>query len=530
MGGGRLRHHPPTVSGHPEPPVATAAQGQASEQARQLRGSSLLLTGRVLALGLGFLSQVLVVRYLPKADFGAFAYALSLVALGEAVVTLGLDRADTRFISIYDERRDYARFFGTIVMELITVACLGAALVLLVHGLQGWLAGTLISSQKAISLLLILIALSPLQALDRLLMSLFAVLSNPRAIFFRTYVLAPGLRLAVVLLLIASHSPVWFLAAGYVVTGAAGTLLYSALLVRLLRARGILAHFNLRRLKLPVAAVFGFALPLLTTDLVYVVMHTFDTLLLGRYHDTTEVAAFRVVLPVANLNTVVFQSFTLLFVPLAARLFERGDREGLQDLYWTTAIWLAVISFPVFMVTSVLAQPVAVLLFGTRYADSGTYLALLSVGYYFQAALGFNGLTIQVFGKIRYSVVVNVLAAAYNAAINWVLIPRHGALGAAIGTGSALIVHNLLKQAGLRLGTGITVFDWRYLRVYAVIAGCAVAFGLVEALLSPPFLVGLALAGVASAVVLAANRAMLRVGAVFPEILRVPLLRRIVGG
>jgi O-antigen/teichoic acid export membrane protein len=518
------------VSGHLEPPVATTPGGPASEQARQLRGSSLLLTGRLLAMGLGFLSQVLVVRYLSKSDFGAFAYALSLVTLGEAVVTLGLDRADTRFISIYEERRDYARFLGTIVMELVTVACLGVALVLLVHGLQGWLAGTLTSNEKAISLLLVLIALSPLQALDRLLMSLFAVLANPRAIFFRTYVVAPCLRLAVVLLLIASHSPVRFLAAGYVITGAAGTLVYTALLLRLLRARGILSHFDPRRMKLPVAAVFGFALPLLTTDLVYVVMNTFDTVLLGRYHDTAEVAAFRVVQPVANLNTLVFQSFTLLFVPLAARLFERGDRDGLQDLYWTTAIWLAVMSFPVFMVTSVLARPVTVLLFGARYAGSGTYLALLSVGYYFQAALGFNGLTIQVFGKIRYSVTVNVLAAAYNAAVNWVLIPRYGALGAAIGTGSALVVHNLLKQAGLRLGTGITVFDWRYLRVYALIAGCAVAFALVEALLSPPLLVGLALAAVASAIVLGANRSMLRVGSVFPEILRVPLLRRFVGG
>jgi O-antigen/teichoic acid export membrane protein len=302
------------------------------------------------------------------------------------------------------------------------------------------------------------------------------------------------------------------------------------LLVRLLTARGLLAHFHLRSVKMPFLTVFGFALPLLTSDLVYVVMNTFDTLLLGRFHGTTEVAEFRVVQPVATLNTLVFTSFTVLFMPLAARLFERQDRDGIRDLYWTTAVWMAILTFPVFLVTSVLARPLTVLLFGQRYADSGTYLALLAVGYYFQAALGFNGLTIQVFGRLGYTVTVNLLAAAYNAGVNLLLIPKYGALGAAIGTSSALVVHNLLKQLGLRLGTGITVFDWRYARVYTIIAGSALSFAAVQALLSPPFFVGVGLAGVAAVVVVGASRQMLRVGSVFPELLRFPLLRRLIGG
>jgi O-antigen/teichoic acid export membrane protein len=510
--------------------AAAPATGPAGGSAQQLRGSSLLLLGRIVAMAVSFASQVLIARYLSKSEFGAFAYALSLVTFAEALVTIGLDRAHARFISIYDERQDYARYLGTILMGVGSILGLGLSLVLLVFGLQGWLAETAISNQQAVSLLVILIVLSPIQALDRLLVSMFAVLASPRSIFFRTYVLAPGLRLVVVLLLVLGRQPVSFLAAGYVAAGAMGTAIYVVVLLRLLAARGLLAHFHLRSVKMPFLAVFGFALPLLTSDLVYVVMNTFDVLLLGRLHGTAEVADFRVVQPVANLNTVVFASFTALFVPLAARLFERRDLSGIRDLYWTTAVWMAILTFPVFLVTSVLARPLTVLLFGEQYADSGTYLALLAIGYYFQAALGFNGLTIQVFGKLRYTVTVNVLAAAYNAGVNLLLIPAHGALGAAIGTSSALVVHNLLKQFGLRLGTGITVFDWRYARVYTIIVGCALSFAAIQALLSPPFFVGVGLAGVAAVVVVGASRQMLRVGSVFPELLRVPLLRRLIGG
>ena len=37
---------------------------------------------------INFAVQVLIVRYLSKDGFGAFAYALSIIAIGESIVTL----------------------------------------------------------------------------------------------------------------------------------------------------------------------------------------------------------------------------------------------------------------------------------------------------------------------------------------------------------------------------------------------------------------------------------------------------------
>src|SRR5919197_3246576 len=85
------------------------------ETRRHLRGSALLLAGRVGALGANLITQVLIARYLSKSDFGAFAYALSLVLLAESVVTLGLDRAVPRFLPLYEERGEYDKFTGTLV-------------------------------------------------------------------------------------------------------------------------------------------------------------------------------------------------------------------------------------------------------------------------------------------------------------------------------------------------------------------------------------------------------------------------------
>jgi O-antigen/teichoic acid export membrane protein len=249
-----------------------------------------------------------------------------------------------------------------------------------------------------------------------------------------------------------------------------------------------------------------------------------------------EVAAFRAVVPLAVLNQFVLQSFTLLFMPIAARLFARNDREGINNLYWQTAIWTSVLSFPIFALTFSMAQPLTVLLYGKSYQGSAIILALLSFGYYFNAAMGFNGLTLKVYGKLKYIVAINVLAAVANVAINLVLIPRYGALGAACGTCATMVLHNILKQAGLRFGTGISLFEWKYLKVYVSMVLGAAGLLAAQSVLpknyswtEPYVYLGFGLAGLVALVVVGLNRKLLNVGQTFPELLRFPLMRRLFG-
>ena len=497
------------------------------ETTRQVRGSSLLLAGRMLSLGANFVIQVLIVRYLSKSEYGAFAYAVSIATLAQYAVTLGLDRAVARFLPIYDEHGDHDRLVGTIVLVVTTIIGLGIALVVGVIVLHGWISGTGVADPASLGLLTILILLAPIQSLDDVEIGLFAVFAEPRSIFVRRYVLTPALRVLVVALLIATGGDVTFLAGGYVIAAATGVLIYAVVLWRLLRRRGLIVPGRWRSMRMPARDVFRFALPLLSTDILYAFLGTSDVILLGHFRGPDSVASLRAIQPLAQLNQVVLSSFTLLYTPLASRLFTRGDRQGLRDLYWQTAIWMAVLSFPVFAATTSLAGPLSVGLFGVEYQDSAILLALLSTGYYFQAALGFNGLTIKVTGHVRAAVAIDLLAAATNVAVNLLLIPPYGALGAAIGTTTTLIVHNILKQIGLRMTTGVDLFDRDGLPVFAGIAATAGALWAVAVLVKPPLIVDLALIGVASGIVLGLNRNRLQMAETFPEILRLPIARRL---
>ena len=519
-------------AGNPPPLVLNgqpAADGGGATTRRHIRGSGLLLVGRTISLGLNLATQVVTARYLAKADFGALAYGLAAVALAASFVSLGLDKSARRFVAIYHEQRDFARLLGTIVLSIGTTLALGLALVLTVLALHEVLAGQVIGDRRSVAMLMILIALAPVEALNRFCDGLATTFAGARAIFVRRHVAGPALRLAVVLLLIGVQGSVYFLAAGYLLTGIAGTALYFAYLVILLKRIGVLQELRSHRSLIPAREILGFSLPLLSCDVASAMRSFLAVCFLGWFYAPAAVAVFRVVVPLAGLNKVVFETFQILYMPLASRLFARQDSAAIDHLYWRSSLWITVLTFPVFLVTLVLAEPCTVLLLGDQYRESAGVLAWLSVGFFFNAVLGFNTLTLKVFGDVRNIVRNDLVATAAAAALYWWLVPRYGALGAAIAHCAVLILHNLLNQVALLRVSGITFFPARYGSVYAAMLALTAILLAVQWAWATPIYVGLALVAVASAVLVAFARDTLEVDTMFPELTRWPLVRRVFG-
>jgi O-antigen/teichoic acid export membrane protein len=497
-------------------------------QRQQVRGSALLMLGRVLALVLSMATQVVIVRTLSKADFGAFAYAIAIAAAARVLLSLGQGRLLSRFMAMYDEQRDVPRMFGALFLAVGTIVVTSLVGIGAVYLFPDALVGSVVHGDTAVRLVLILIFLSPLEALDQVFVSLFAVFSKPTAIFFRKFLLAPGLRLVVVLLLAISGAGVMFLATGYLLAGVAGIALYVGLLIKVLRDRDLFKELRFRNIVVPFRSVFEFSFPLISGELALLSMTVGGVIVLGLFHSTVEVANYRAVFGSARLNTAITASFATLFLPVISRLHARADMDGLRHSYWHTASVVAVLTFPIFALTGPLAPVTTVTLFGARYAESGTVLAVLSLGYYLNVVLGFNAYTLQVFGRIRYLVGVNLSVAALNVGLCFLLAPRFAAVGVAVANTIALIGQNLLNQWALRGSLGTGFIARRYLGCYAVITSGAALLLVLQLLVSPGIVVALVAASVVSLLVVTSTRKALRLAETFPELLRVPVLNRLV--
>jgi O-antigen/teichoic acid export membrane protein len=502
-----------------------------SEASREhIRGSALLLSGRVISLGLNFVTQVLIVRHLSKLEFGALSYALALVQAAAGLNLFGYHKTIHRFLPIYEERGEYGKIFGALALSVGTILGLGLAAIALVHVSADSLAGLLNAEPATIRVLTVLVVLLPVEALDLLLVQLLAVFAGARSIFFRRHVVGPALRLAAVVAVTAGGGDVFQLAYAYLGASALGVAIYVVVLVRVLRKRSLLSQFSLRGIEVPARELFRFNLPLLSSDVLVSARGSLVVFLLEYFHPSSSVAEYRAVVPAARLNTLVQANFAPLFVPLMARLFHRGDRDGIATMHRQGSLWVMVLSFPVLAATVAFAEPVTVRLFGERYAGSAHILSLLAVGNFVHAAFAFNVETLKVYGKVRSIVLGDVITTGIAIALGFGLIPALGATGAALTVAGTLVAHAAVNQVLLRRATGIAGLDGTTARILVGIALATAALTGVQRIVGPPLVLGLAATAAVALALLRISARRLAVETVFPEIVRVPwlawLLRR----
>lgn len=492
---------------------------------RQIRGSSLLLLGRGISLPLSLCAQVLLVRYLAKPDYGALAYGLAVVTFFDGLAGLGLETALSRYIPIYHERRDWGRFFGVIALTVAVILGMGALIVLAIWAVPDLPARLVHDAGKPSHLLLIIAFLIPLEALDQALVALFASLANPRYILLRRSLIAPVLKLTVILAAIWLGKDVRFVVWGYVASTAIGVGLLTAFFARHLHRTGLLQHWRTTRISFPVREVLGFSIPLMATDMVATLIPLTSTMVLAFFHGNAAVAGYRVILPVTGMIHVIMRSFNLLYTPHASRLFARDDSAGVGALYWHSASWLAVATFPLFAAIFLCAEPLTVRLYGERYASSAGVLQILAAAYYFHVALGMNGLTLRVLGRVKGVVATTAAAQVIGTGVAFLLIPGMAAMGAAIATAIAMTADTILKQALLIRANAAVGREARSRGFYGAIGGAAAIVLAGHWVLHPGVAGGIAIAAVASVLLLMALWRRLRVFECFPELQR--LRRRV---
>lgn len=485
-----------------------------------IRGSMLLLCGRLFSLAVNLVTQVAVVRYLSKADFGTFALAITVVEIASMLTALGMARAVSRFVPIYHERGEYPKLFGAILLALGLSLGLGVAAIALVFGTQGLIFGSWEPSTSGTTVLLVMILMTPVGSLDSVLLATFTAFAQSRLIFVRRYLVGPALKLGAAVLVIYFRGDVIALAIAHVVAGVLGLALYGAMLVHVMRSQRLLERFQFNSLRFPSREILGFGLPLLGADVAIAIRTFLIVALLQVLHSVSSVAEFRAVLPIARLNGVALLTFSVMFIPIAARIYARGDRDSLSEMYWRSAAWTTVVTFPVFAFCMVCPSAITELFFGQRYATAGSLLAVLAIGYFFQASLGMNARTLEVLGKLKQVVAIDCLLTVIAIGLFFLLIPPLGALGGAIAASATMVMRGTLNQIALVRHSHIRVFERRYAGVFGTVAISSLFLVAVHWLLDPPLAAGLCLASVLSLAVTTLSLPSLQLGKTFPELRR----------
>jgi O-antigen/teichoic acid export membrane protein len=184
------------------------------------------------------------------------------------------------------------------------------------------------------------------------------------------------------------------------------------------------------------------------------------------------------------------------------------------------ALWVTVLSYPIFAACISLSEPLTVLLIGKRYASAAPILAILAVGYFFQAVLGLNRHSLRALGKVRALLYIEIIATLTTLIAALILVPKFGAIGGAIATSATMIFYSILNTIAFWRFSGNNPLPWHYAKVYLLAAVCAVGLWLVEPLTGiDSILISLLLAGLTSMVVIISCWKLLHFAEIFPEVI-----------
>jgi len=409
-----------------------------------LRGSILFAIGRVVALCINFLVQILTVRYLSKADYGLYAFCLSISGVISVISVFGTDKAVSRYLAVYLHRKQYTQFWSAFRVMLATISVVSCFFCICFFAV--WYQGiTFNQDNPATSTLLLLASFFAFcNATDAFLLSFFAAVTKPSIVFYRRYLMTPAFKLSAATVVVLSGGGLIAFAVGQLVAVLAGVVICLGVFRRILAENDSLRLAMTIRMAIPTREILGFGGTVVLGDLAFLLRSAVIPIILGFSFDEAEVASFQAVVPVARLNEFVLMAFSVLFLPRAAKLADTQKKQALDSLYNTTATWILLLTFPVFASSIICADELPQLLFGAQYKSSNTILMWLACGFFIQATFGLSTRLMRVAGQLKTLIWADMTINILSLATVSLLAYEFGAKGGAIA-----VCLTFLLQAGI---------------------------------------------------------------------------------
>ncbi len=177
----------------------------------------------------------------------------------------------------------------------------------------------------------------------------------------------------------------------------------------------------------------NFSLPLLPTALFGWVMQSIDRVFIERNFDTSEVGIYTLGLKIAMLAFMIIDSFYKAYNPFFFKNATKNGAEVLQKLKTTNTIYLLVV-IATCSVIALFAKEGVSLLFNDSYYEAYIIATFVALGLIFGKSSGIFILSIYQSKKTHYIFRINLITAVFNIGLNFILVPKFGAYGAAAAT------------------------------------------------------------------------------------------------
>ncbi len=377
----------------------------------------------------GFLSTIVLARYLAVEEFGRFTFVYTLISFTVLLVDFGGFQIITRELS-RDKEKAKGIVGSAFALRIFISAILLVSVILVTRLTQADF-----STKAAI---FIVIVPQLFFALNTIFVAVFtsdnrfgfdAIMQiASRGLEFLAIILVVYFRLGFIALFVA-------IGAAYLINGFLGLALYW-------KSYGApVLSFKVKYCKY----LFFESLPIALTTFLSIAILRVDIFVLNIFKGPTDIALFNV--PYIFIYTLIIipQSFVSVIFPVLCKLGSAKERDAFIFSYQKAFKLLYLVSLPASMVLICLSDTILQFTYGDKFSASSDALKIMGVSVIFIFLTSLNTFSLVSIKKQHLSTISTATAFALNLVLDLLLIPKYGYLGASIATSACYGVHFVMS-------------------------------------------------------------------------------------
>ena len=208
--------------------------------------------------------------------------------------------------------------------------------------------------------------------------------------------------------------------------------------------------------------ILRFSIPLMFVSAIGIIMHWVDIVMLGILSNATDVGMYHPIDRTAGLVRMILFAFAGIFSPIFSENYFKKNIVGMKESYQSSSKYILTFSLPVFIFLFIFASPM-LSLFGSEFQNE-VALKILLTGIFVQTIFGLGSSTLSMSGNTTFNLINVSIALILNVALNYILIPQYGIIGAALSTAIALFILSILRFIENILILNLNLFSVKLLK------------------------------------------------------------------
>jgi O-antigen/teichoic acid export membrane protein len=442
--------------------------------------SALVFLGIFAQYGLLFVAGILIARYLGAEILGRYQLGISLVAVLSVFTQLGFNQGIVKFVPLFREKRQFPEVNRVIRFSFSVSITVASLIAVLLSGFPEFFAELLFHDRTMKGIVyysgFYLVVCTLLQ------LSIATFDSYKRQVI-QTMISKVGvsfLFVGTLIYIVFSHSmdPETLLLVRVVIESLG---IFCLFLVFRFWISEKSDHPAKEASSFRIRELIGFSFPLLLVSAIQVVITNIDILMIGWFMTVNDVGIYTICVMISRVGFLILTAVNSIIAPMISEHQSGKDTiQHYERILKISTRWLFGASANILLLTVIFSSQFLGV-FGKEFENAEVALWILTIGTFIHLATGPTGTFLVMSGNQGFELGNSVFLMFSNIALNALLIPIFGIIGAAAATTISILLNKTCKTLQIFRLFGISPFDYPlYRKILLVVVLLLIFFMLRE--------------------------------------------------